>query len=370
MLGVLLLVAVVCVVVWRLRWIVLPLFAAALLMIVLGPVDRWLERRGLTSGTAAIVTLLGFVAAVAGIGLLVVPALIDQLPPLTDRLDDALGRLERWVQRERPFGFTGADVRNAVDDARDMDQPSTEALITGARAVGTAMAGLLFAIVATFFFLRDGPMMRDWAVGRLPADRRGDGLAVWRAIGDSLTGYVRGAAFLGAAEGLAIGITIALVGGDLPVLIGMLTFVAAFIPFAGAIAAGVMAVAVTLVSAGTTEAIIVAAVAFTVQQLDNDLLAPVVYGRFLRIHPLAVLASISVGIEVAGLVGAFAGVPVAASIISTVRVLAARDRSPSPLIPPGVHTGADAPQGHGPEDDDERAHTRQGGAGRPAATDP
>ncbi len=305
---------------WRIREVVLPLFIAILICVILAPVRSRLERLGLSTSLATVLTLLSFLGLLVLVGLLIVPALIDQTRVLGDQLGEAADRLQRWVAAERPFGFDGSDVQRLRDDFGGVDETSADSLITGAQALGTFVASLLFTIVATFFFLRDGSMMIDWAIRHLAADRRDEARAMFTAIGNALSGYVRGAAMLGVVEGIAIAIIVALVGGDLAIVLGLLTFIGAFVPFVGAVGAGLVAVGVTLVSAGTTPAIIVAVSALVVQQLDNDLLAPMIYGRFLKIHPLAVLASISVGIQVAGLIGAFAAVPVAASVIGVVRV--------------------------------------------------
>ena len=107
-------------------------------------------------------------------------------------------------------------------------------------------------------------------------------------------------------------ITLWLVGAELAVPVGVLTFLAAFVPFVGAIVAGLLAVLVALATGGVTAAIIVLVVAIIVQQLDNDLLAPIVYGRALDLHPIVVLLSITAGGALFGIPGSFLAVPVTA----------------------------------------------------------
>ena len=109
-----------------------------------------------------------------------------------------------------------------------------------------------------------------------------------------------------------------LVGSSLVVPVMVVTFLAAFVPLVGAIAAGVVAVLVALVTAGPVPALIVAAVAIIVQQLDNDLLAPVIYGRALKLHPLVVLLGIAAGGALFGFVGTVFAVPVLAVAINAV----------------------------------------------------
>ena len=108
---------------------------------------------------------------------------------------------------------------------------------------------------------------------------------------------------------LTIGITLLLVGSSLVVPVMIITFLAAFVPIVGAVFAGVVATLVALATAGTIPALIVAGVAIVVQQLDNDLLAPVIYGRAIRLHPLVILLGIAAGGALFGFVGTFFAVP-------------------------------------------------------------
>jgi predicted PurR-regulated permease PerM len=150
------------------------------------------------------------------------------------------------------------------------------------------------------------------------------GRQAWETLG----GYLRGAALLGVVEGTIIGATVALVGGRLAVPVGVLTFMLAFVPFAGAIVAAVLAVLVTLATAGGPAALIVLIVAVAVQQLDNELLAPVVYGRTLQLHPVVLLVAIVAGGALFGLPGTILAVPVTAV---TARLVAeARTAGPEP----------------------------------------
>ena len=115
----------------------------------------------------------------------------------------------------------------------------------------------------------------------------------------------------------------------------VLTVLAAFVPIVGAIVAGTIASLVALVTAGAVPALIVAAVALVVQQLDNELLAPVIYGRAVQLHPLVVLLGIAAGGSLFGVVGTFLAVPVLAVTINAADELrdAARHRDEARTIP-------------------------------------
>ena len=160
--------------------------------------------------------------------------------------------------------------------------------------------------------VKDGRGLVAKVVGSVPAERRDVAGRAIRRGWDAAGGYLRGAALLGIVEAIAIGGALFAVGADLVAPVMVVTFLAAFVPLVGAVLAGLMAVLVALVTAGSVQALIVAAVALLVQQLDNDLLAPVIYGRALRLHPLVILLGIASGGTLFGLVGTVFAVPVLA----------------------------------------------------------
>ena len=158
-------------------------------------------------------------------------------------------------------------------------------------------------------------------------------------------------------EGIIIGTTVWIVGGALAVPVAVITFFAAFLPFAGAVIAGAVAVLVTLVTAGFTPAVIVLVVAVLVQQFDNDLLAPLVFGKNLELHPLVVLAAIVGGSTLFGAFGAILAVPITAMTINVIADWRAHDRElESGTGPaPAGGSGGSGEDGDLPPDPDEPA---------------
>ena len=110
----------------------------------------------------------------------------------------------------------------------------------------------------------------------------------------------------------------ALVGSGLVLPVMLLTFFAAFVPLVGATVAGIVAVLVTLATEGLVPALIVGIVAIVVQQLDNDILAPWIYGKSLSLHPAVVLLAITTGTALFGFVGTVLAVPITATVVTAV----------------------------------------------------
>jgi putative heme transporter len=304
-------------------WVlVLAASVAVLLGRALDPVANVLRRAGLRPALVAAVTLLGFLAVLAGVVALLVPAIVDEFSDLGPTLEDAVDDLEDWLVEDSPFDVSRQDIEDFRDEAGDRVSNALEsqggAVVSGTLVVFEVVTGLVLALITTFFVLKDGDRFGRWVLSFAPDDHqplvRRLAARSWRTLG----GYLKGSATLGVIEGTIIGVTVWLVGGALAVPVAVITFFAAFIPFAGAVLAGAVAVLVTLVTAGFGNALIVLIVAVAVQQFDNDLLAPIVFGRNLQLHPLIVLGAIVAGSTLFGPFGAVLAVPVTAVVINVV----------------------------------------------------
>ncbi|HEX4901361.1 MAG TPA: AI-2E family transporter [Acidimicrobiales bacterium] len=317
----------------RLRLVLLPVGIALLLTTALMPVRRAMTDRGVPLPLAMLGVVATFFATIGLAGVLVVPPLIDEFRDLGDTLEDAGDDVEDWFA-DGPLGLDEewvADTRARLEDSVENARVSDGALVDGATLAGEVLAGLLLALVVTFFVVKDGPDIQRAVLSVTPERHRrtvrAAGAGAWGALG----GYLRGSAMLGAFEAVVIGGALLLVGAGLVLPVAVLTFVAAFFPFVGAITAGAVAVAVSLVTAGPAAAGVVVVVAIAVQQLDNDLLAPVIYGKALSLHPLVVILALTSGGALAGLAGAFIAVPLVAVAMrahAAVREVRAGDVAP------------------------------------------
>jgi predicted PurR-regulated permease PerM len=299
--------------------VALPVFIAVLLSTLLVPPARWLQRHGWRPLFATWAVILGFAAVLAGIGTFVVPAIASEFDALGPTVTEGLDDIEEWLV-EGPLALSQADLESyrqqAQDTLSEFLRSSSGQIAEGAVVAFEVLAGALLALVLTVFFVKDGRRFQVWALAHLPPRHRdvarASGAKAWAA----LTAYLRGAAAIGLLEGLIIGITLWVLGARLAVPVALLTFFGAFFPVVGAVGAGMIAVLVALVTAGTTEAVIMAIVAVLVQQFDNDLLAPVIYGRIIKLHPVVVLCALAAGGTLAGIVGAFVAVPFTAVAVA------------------------------------------------------
>jgi predicted PurR-regulated permease PerM len=312
-------------------WVLVLAGAVAVLLArALDPVASVLRRRRLPPALVAAVTLVGFLLAMAGIVSVLVPSIVDEFRDLGPTLEESIDDVEDWLVDDSPFDISRRDVREFREESgnrvRDVLESQSGTVVSGTVVAFEVITGLVLALVTTFFVLKDGDRFARWLLTFVPEDRRPLARRLAAKSWATLGGYLRGSATLGLIEGTIIGTTVWLVGGALAVPVGVITFFAAFLPFAGAVLAGAVAVLVTLVSAGFTPAVIVLVVAVLVQQFDNDLLAPIVFGRNLELHPLIVLGAIVAGSTLFGAFGAVLAVPVTAVALNVVAEWRAHNR--------------------------------------------
>ena len=130
-------------------------------------------------------------------------------------------------------------------------------------------------------------------------------------------------------DAIGIGLGLVILGVPLALPLTAFVFLASFIPIIGALVSGVVAVLVALVTVGLVKALIVLAVVIAVQQLESHVLQPVLMGRAVHVHPLAVALSIAAGVIIAGISGALLAVPIAACANAVVKSLAGKVGPPA-----------------------------------------
>jgi predicted PurR-regulated permease PerM len=315
---------VVVAVVWlvsRLQLVLIPVVIALFLARALTPPASWLRRHRWPPSLAAGVAILGFFVVLLGFVAAIAPSIVDELDSIGPTVTQAFDDVENWLVEDAPIDIS----RSSIDRLRERSGERFDNLfrqddgevLDSATLAAEILAGALLAVILTFFMIRDGARFVKWSVGLAPRRHRAaverSAHRAWLTLG----GYLRGAAILGVVEAIIIGLTLWVSGGGLVVPIMAITFLAAFVPIVGAITAGVLAVLIGLVTGGVATALIVGIVALVVQQLDNDILAPFIYGRALNLHPVTVLLSVATGAALFGLAGALLAVPAVAVAVNT-----------------------------------------------------
>ena len=223
--------------------------------------------------------------------------------------------LQLWAQGP-PLNLDSDDMSSYIDEAASWLQQRAGAIagsvFTGIGTATSILVTLFIVLVLTFFFLKDGakflPWLRD-ATGKRAGWHLTELLTrAWNTLG----GFIRAQAVVSLVDAVFIGIGLALIGVPLAMALAIITFIAGFIPFVGAIVAGALSVTIALVSLGITKALLVLGLVLLVQQLEGNVLSPWLQSKAMDLHPVIVLVSVTVGSALFGLIGGFLAVPTAA----------------------------------------------------------
>ena len=334
---------------WQVRLVALPLLIAVLISTQLAPPAQRLRRAGLPNALATTVVLLAALGLMVAAFWLIVPAVIRELSDLVASVQAGIDQLANLLATSG-LGISQGEVQRAVREAQQTLTSSVDAIfagvLNGAVLITEVLAGALIALVLVFFFIKDGSAIWAW-VARLFPGRGEDtvltvGHSAWQALGT----YVRGIVFVATVDAVFVGLALLIIGVPLVLPLAVLVFLAAFVPFVGAIAAGAVAALVALVSEGVVAALAVVGAITVVQQLEGNVLYPLVVGRSTHLHPAGILVAVTAGAVVAGIIGAVAAVPILVMVVTAVPIIRSAAETvsgPRPQLPEGSEAGRSGP---------------------------
>lgn len=329
----------------RLYLVTLPIIVALIIATLLVPVARALERRRVHRMLAASISVFGGLAIVSGIIAALVPVFVQEVGELVETVQEGADRVLAFLDRN--FGWGQQEVSDLIDQALALLQEQSGQLaqqaLTGAAIAVQAVAAIVLALVLLFFFVKDGEQIVGWMIDRTPPTYRDTVRAVGRRAWTALAGFVRGTAAIALLDAIGIGIGLAILGVPAVLPISVLVFLGAFVPVIGAFITGMLAVLVALADGGLQVALIVLAIIVGVQQLEGNVLQPVIMRRAVALHPVVILAALTAGATLLGLIGAFLAVPVAAVVAAVANEL--RLRHEADLISQDPTVADDADQG-------------------------
>lgn len=349
LLGLLVLLGAVLFAAGRIMLVVVPLVLALFPAALLEPVSRWLKDHGVPAALAALITLLGSIALLVGLFAALVPIVAAELPELIETGAEGLQEVQEFIDADpMGIGIPGVDelleqAQELVGEAGELAGQALQALT----AVVEVAVGLIFLLVALFFYLKDDRRIARGVGDLLPPRAREDAAEIGARVWGTIGGFFRGQLLVALVDAIFIGLGLLILGIPLALPLAVLIFFGGLFPIVGAFITGALAVLVALADAGFVVALIVLAIILAVQQLESNVLAPVVLGHVIRLHPLLVIVSVTGGGILLGILGAFLAVPVVASIARVVEYLREQYRGEAPA---GDESSAD-----------ERAHESDGG---------
>jgi putative heme transporter len=302
--------------------VVLALFPATLL----APLADRLRGFGLPSALAAVVSLLVGLVVFFGILAGAIALVIADAPELLESAAAGVGEIEAWLEDDplgigvEGFSDLLAFAQEQLGEVGDLAGQASTAAVLAFEVV----AGLLLLFVVLFFYLKDGRRLRDAIVTTAPAARQPLVRESLDRAWNTLSGYVQGQLMVAFFDAVFIGIGLLILGVPLALPLAILVLFGGLFPIVGAVATGSLAVLVALADGGLTTGLIVLGIVVAVQQIEGNVLEPLILGRTIHLHPFVVITAITAGAAVLGILGAFLAVPVAAIIARVVDLIRGR----------------------------------------------
>ena len=308
----------------RLSLVLIPFIVSLLTTALLRPLLTFLRRRGLARGPSTLATMLAAVIVIGGLITVVVIRAADQAPQLGNEINSLIPHIKRWLVtgplRLNPTTVDNLSQTITNDVTNNSSVIASTALSTGKTAL-EVLGGTALAIFSTVFLLYDGDRIWEFLLKGIPDAARPRIDAGGRAAWETLSHYVRGTLIVASFHGVVVAITLTILGVPLAFPLAVLVGLGSFVPLVGAFVTGTLAVGVAGLSKGLLAAVIVVAVLLLDNQIEAHFLQPFVVGRYVRIHPLAVVLALGTGGILFGIFGAIVAVPVTACINSAVRAI-------------------------------------------------
>jgi predicted PurR-regulated permease PerM len=318
-LGIALSVAAALWLVWLARqvltWVVIALFLA----LALNPVVEWLERHVVRRRVlATAMAFLGALVVIGGLGGIFVPTLVDEVdqfagavPGYVEDITEGRGRLG-FLQTEYQIVDRVEEAIERGDASQILGGAGTAVDVT--RSILTIVIATITIAVLTFFMLLEGPNWISRFYSLLPEESQPRWREIGRRIYRTVGGFVSGALLIGLIAGLVSGTFLSIVGVPYAIALALLVALLDLIPLAGATIATVLVSTIAFLSSELAVGIAVLIFFVIYQQFENHVLYPLVYSRTVALSPLAILIAVLIGASLAGILGAFAAIPVAGAI--------------------------------------------------------
>lgn len=310
----------------RLEILFVPVALATILAALLMPVVDYLDRRGAPRGGAVALVLLSGCALFGGLLAFVITQFVEGAPALVAQMATSIEGLGKWLT-DGPLHVSPQQINQARDAVIEALRGNQEKLTSGALSTaGTVteiVTGALLVLFTLIFLLHGGRNIFSFVTRVFPDSVRDRVRDAGRAGFRSLIGYVRATFLVAFVDAVGIGVGLAIMGVPLALPLASLVFMGAFVPLVGAVLTGFVAVVVALIAKGWIYALITLGLIIAVQQLEGHVLQPLVMGRAVSIHPLAIVLVIAGGAVIAGIAGALLAVPALAFLNSATRVLVA-----------------------------------------------
>lgn len=298
----------------ELIWVAAGLFLALALNPSVDSIKKYLPRQSRGLATAVVFSI--FIAIISVLGATLVPPLVSQSQQLVDKFPGYAAQVQdenSWIGQLARNHDVAEKLRESQDDilGRVTGAGSSVVSVLGSVFNGFA-AGFTILTVALFMLLEMPTWNKSfWQI--VPKRRRGEYQKIAGQMYGAVSGYVNGNLVTSLIAAVVTAIMLTILGVPFAIPLGILVGILDLLPLVGATLAAILVVTVALFTSLT--AAIVMGIFFVIyQQIENNILQPIVYGKTVQISPLVVTVSAILGASLAGIFGAIVAIPLAACI--------------------------------------------------------
>jgi predicted PurR-regulated permease PerM len=306
---------------YRIRTVIGLVLISVFFAIAIAPAVNWLNRRRVPRWAAILLVYLSIAASIFGIGLLIVPPLVNGVQDLSSNLPGYVDDL-RHNQTFRDYDNRYHITQKLTQQAQQL--PSKLGAAAGTLrdvtvGVFSRFVQLFTILVLTFFFVKDGDRMLGFIYKQLPPVRARRFRKVASDISDAISGYVLGNFVISVLAALVTLATLEILGVPFAVPLAILFGFFDLIPLVGATLGGILVGIVVAFVNFPLGLIVWVVVLIVYQQIENNLVQPFVYGRAVELHPLIVIVAVLIGAALLGVLGALVAIPAAAAVQAVLR---------------------------------------------------
>jgi predicted PurR-regulated permease PerM len=306
--------------IYQVRSVVGLLLIAAFFALAIAPAVNWLHNRRVPRVLAILLVYLSIAAAIFGIGLLLVPPVVNGVDALSSDLPgkvDDLRNNDTFRKYDDRYHIS-AKLQQQIDQLPSKLDDAASTLQDVTVGVFSSFVQLFAILVISFFLLMEGGRMLEFFYGQMPKDRERRLRKIAGDISEAISGYVFGNFVISVLAGLMTYATLSILNIPFAVPLAFLYAFLDLVPLVGATIGGILVGIVVAFFDFPADLIVWAVVTIVYQQVENYLVQPYVYGKAVRVHPLTVIVAILIGASLLGILGALVAIPIAAAIQSIV----------------------------------------------------
>ncbi|MCH9719385.1 MAG: AI-2E family transporter [Actinomycetia bacterium] len=316
--------------------VAIAIFLAMFTTALAGPIAR-LFTKVMPKALAVVLSLLIIVVVGTYLLVQVIGSIISQGPALAEAISAGFNEIQEWLAKgplQLSSDQIGSLQQQGASLLESLGSAAVSDLVAQLGTIGTIIVAGSVYLFGTLFFMNSGDKIWQWAVSWTPERARAGVDVCGHLAWHTLAGYTRGVVLVAICDALLVFAGLLILGVPLAPVLAAVVFIGAFIPVIGAPIATLLAALVALATMGPTTALLVVLLTVIVGSFDGDVLQPLVMGKTVQLHPLAIVSIIAVGAITLGIVGALIAIPIASSVYAVLKYLSGRDPAhPFPPVP-------------------------------------